>query len=117
MKVNQDFIDSLWFKGGWNLETINDKTYHVIHNPVYCKLFWTQYWKEVLVVKFKNQSNIDRIHEGDLTTKVIIDADTGNVLAAPTDGRPSITSETINIKRRSWEIILPAICYCFYISF
>lgn len=83
MKVNQKFIESLWFKGGWLLETINDKTYHVINNPKYCQLFWMQFWKEILCEKFKNQNNITFLSNGDITAKVIIDRDTGNLLSSP----------------------------------
>lgn len=83
MKVSKEFMDALWFKGGWQLETINDKSYNVINNPVYCKLFWIQYWKEILAEKFRSQSHVTRIENGDLTSKVIIDPNTNNLLSAP----------------------------------
>lgn len=83
MKVTKKFLDNLWFKGGWQLETINDKSYNTITNPVYCKLFWTQYWKDILAEKFSKQNHITEIENGDLTSKVIIDPNTNNILSAP----------------------------------
>lgn len=83
MKVSKEFMDALWFKGGWQLETINDKSYNVINNPVYCKLFWIQYWKKILAEKFRSQNHLTRIENGDLTSKVIIDPNTNNLLSAP----------------------------------
>lgn len=83
MKITQDFINNLWFSGGWELETINEQTFSTLSNPVFCKLFWMQYWQEVLLPAFKQQTHITYIHDADLTAKVIIDNNNGNLLSAP----------------------------------
>jgi len=83
MKIDQNYIDNLWFRGGWQLETINDKTYYVINNPIYCQLFWLQLWHDVLAEKFKNQRNIKRLQNGDLSSKVILDVRNGKILQMP----------------------------------
>jgi hypothetical protein len=83
MKVTQEFIDNLGFRGGWKLETINAKTYLVLNDPTYCHVFWMTYWKDVLSVSFRNQQHITFLANGQLRTKVIIDRDTGNLLATP----------------------------------
>lgn len=83
MKVSQEFINNLWFKGGWHLETINNHTFSVINNQLFCRLFWMQYWLEILWPAFKNQTHITYVHDVDLTTKVIVDNTNGNLLSAP----------------------------------
>lgn len=76
-------MDSLWFRGGFELETINNYTFLVIKNERYCRLFWMQYWKDVLNNKFKSQTNITTLSDGELRTKVIIDRANGNLLSTP----------------------------------
>ncbi|AJD20116.1 PIF-6 [Tipula oleracea nudivirus] len=83
MKISQEFINNLWFKGGWQLETINEQTFSTISNPILCRLFWLQYWKEILLPAFQNQKHIKILDEVDLTTKVIVDTVNGNLLSTP----------------------------------
>jgi hypothetical protein len=83
MKISQDFVNNLWFKGGWQLETVNEQTFTTLSNPVLCRLFWMQYWLEVLLPAFQNQTHIKVLHDLDITTKVIIDTVNGKLLSAP----------------------------------
>lgn len=83
MQITQNFLDSLPFQGGFELETIEDNTFLVIKNQKYCKLFWMHFWKEILQPKFAAQTNITRLSDGDITIKVIIDKETGNLLGTP----------------------------------
>jgi hypothetical protein len=83
MNVNQDFLDNLGFKGGWNVETINNKTFYTITNPTYCQIFWLRYWYEIGYRDFGNQNFITQLKDGILTHKVILDPNNGNLLQTP----------------------------------
>lgn len=83
MKVTQEFLDNLGFRGGWNLETINDKTYYTIVNPIYCQIFWFRYWHDIGSVNFANQNFIVQLQDGIMTHKVVLDPNSGDLLHTP----------------------------------
>jgi hypothetical protein len=80
MNITQEFIDNLKFTGGWRLETIGTKTFHVINDAVYCRAFWVAYWSQIGYENFARQSFIRQIKDGDLTRKVILDTATGDLI-------------------------------------
>lgn len=123
MKVDQKFIDSLWFRGGWQLETINNKTYNVINNRNYCRLFWMQFWKDILSEKFRNQNNITQLSDGDLSAKVIIDRDTGNLLSSPAGwstvyyyGDYNFTEPPLSINANAFLIFILYLIFMFFVT-
>lgn len=83
MRVDQAFLDNLGFKGGWRVETINNKTYYTIVNPTYCQIFWFRYWYEIGYKSFANQTFITQLKDGIITHKVIIDPQNGNIIQTP----------------------------------
>ena len=83
MKIDQAFLDSLSFRGGWRLETIGDKTFYTIVNPIYCQIFWLQYWYQIGYKHFANQSFIVQLRDGNFTEKVVLDSSNGDLVMAP----------------------------------
>lgn len=83
MRVTQKFIDELSFKGGWKIETLNTKSFYVLTDPVYCQVFWIQYWNSIGVKAFSSQRHITFLNSGDLRTKVILDPTNGDLLMGP----------------------------------
>jgi hypothetical protein len=83
MNVTQEFIDNLGFRGGWKLETINNKSYYTITNPTYCQIFWLRYWYEIGYKNFANQNFIPQLRDGILTHKVVLDPQTGSLVQTP----------------------------------
>ena len=83
MRITQEFIDNLSFRGGWKIETINEKSFYVLTDPNYCQIFWLQYWYSIGVKAFASQSHITFLNDGDLTTKVILDPTNGDLLMVP----------------------------------
>jgi hypothetical protein len=83
MNVTQEFLDSLSFSGGWKIETIGEKTFYTLTDPVYCQNFWVQYWYQIGYKNFNNQSFITHLADGNITQKVILDGRTGDLIMAP----------------------------------
>lgn len=83
MRITQSFIDNLSFRGGWKIETINHKSFYVLTDSNYCQIFWLQYWYSIGIDAFKSQDFIRFLNDGDLTSKVILDPTTGDLLMGP----------------------------------
>lgn len=83
MKISQDFINNLSFKGGWKIETLNNKSFYVLTDPDYCQIFWLEYWYNIGINAFHSQNHIQFLNDGDLRTKVILDPINGDLLMPP----------------------------------
>lgn len=83
MRITQAFIDNLSFTGGWKIETINKKSFYVLTDANYCQIFWLQYWYSIGVDAFRSQDFLTFLNDGDITTKVILDPTTGDLLMGP----------------------------------
>jgi hypothetical protein len=82
MQVDQNFIDNLGFRGGWSLETINNKNFYTIRNPIYCQIFWLRYWYEIGQHDFRNQDFLVQLQDGNMSNKVTMDQ-YGNLVHTP----------------------------------
>lgn len=56
----------------WSLKIIENQTCFVIKNPVYCNIFWVDFWYHYLSPLFKKQLHFDSIGPQDLTLRVSI---------------------------------------------
>lgn len=83
MRINQKFIDNLSFKYGWKIETLNKKSFYVLTDANYCQIFWLQYWYSIGADAFRSQDFLKFINDGDITSKVVLDPTTGDILMGP----------------------------------
>jgi hypothetical protein len=83
MNISQEFLDNLPFKGGWRLETIGERTFYTLVDPIYCNVFWMYYWYNIGAVNFKNQDFLVTLADGVITHKVILDPSNGNLILPP----------------------------------
>lgn len=83
MRITQEFIENLSFKGGWKIETINNKSFYVLTDANYCQIFWLQYWYTIGIDAFRSQTFLTFLNDGDITSKVILDPTTGDLLMGP----------------------------------
>lgn len=82
MKITQQFIDDLSFKGGWKVETINNKSFYVLNDPNLCQIFWLEYWYTIGAKAFANQNHIPFLNDGDIRNKVTLNPVDGEILMA-----------------------------------
>jgi hypothetical protein len=83
MRITQEFIDNLSFKGGWKIETLNKKSFYVLTDANYCQIFWLEYWYSIGINAFRSQDFLTLLSDGDITSKVILDPTTGDLLMGP----------------------------------
>ncbi|UVT30874.1 PIF-6 [Penaeus vannamei nudivirus] len=89
MKVTNEYLEDLIKRNAiplneWQTKYIGDDYCLIIKNPVYCRVFWLDYWYHVLSPKFKHQDMITEISNQDLEAVVII-TESGNFLKVPQD--------------------------------
>lgn len=54
----------------WTLKVIENEPCFVLKNPVYCNVFWVDFWYHFMAPKYKAQGHITSIGLQDLTLRV-----------------------------------------------
>ncbi|UBZ25668.1 PIF-6 [Carcinus maenas nudivirus] len=80
MKVPKDYMISLLKKNiipmvAWSTKYYNGLFCYVIKNPVYCQVFWLDFWHNYVLTQFQNQNMITSVENQNLTLPVIITND------------------------------------------
>lgn len=84
-KITNDFLDSLKYNIIFKIRNYNNKAYYVLQNPVFCQMFWTKYFHDIIAPNFQRQKMIT-FGEGsdlDLTIPVWIDVSTRELFKPP----------------------------------
>ncbi len=80
MKISKDYLTSFLKKDvipktAWSTKYVNGKLCYHIKNPVYCQVFWLDFWYNELSVKFKKQNMIEYLENQELDLPIIITED------------------------------------------